>query len=554
MSIFKEHSYLPKLRAQLAAGSVDRREFLRTAALLGVSAAAAYGMAGQPAPALAQEALPKGGKLRIATRVFDVSDPHKITTLFASNAVRQTLEYLTKTGYDNVTRPYLLEGWEASDDLRTWTLKTRKAVKWRNGRQFTSDDVIWNLQRVLNPATGSSVLGLMSSYLLNQTPTGQTDDNGKPIVETSLWDASAIERVDAETVRLNLKQPQLALPEHLFHFPLGIIDPEEGGLKPGGNGTGPFELVDIEVGKRALFKSNPAYWGDKAHLDELEFIDLGDDSSAYVAAFTSGQVDGIHQVGTEMLPILTRIPDITIYDAVTAQTALARVQPDVAPFDDKRIRDALKLSVDAEEVVRIALGDSGTPAENHAVSPVHPDYAELPKQPVDIEGAKKLLAEAGYPGGIDLELTCRKDPAWEVAIVQALVEQWKAAGIRVKINILPVTEYAKVWLTVPFGFTAWAHRPLGVMTYSLAYRTGVAWNESHFSNAQFDELLTQAEGTLDIEARRPILAQLEKILQEDGPIIQPAWVKIYTAYRNSVEGGRQHPSRFIFGNELAIRS
>jgi peptide/nickel transport system substrate-binding protein len=552
MSEPKDHSYIPQLRSQLADKRLDRREFLRTATLLGVSAVAAYGMIGEAAPAFAQTALPKGGKLRIATRVFDVSDPHKAATLFASNTVRQTLEYLTKTGYDNITRPYLLESWKASDDLKTWTLNVRKEVNWRKGRQFTADDVIWNLKRVLDPATGSSVLGLMSSYLLQQTPSDKLDANGKPTTVTTLWDANAIERVDAHTVRLNLKQPQLAVPEHLFHFPLAMIDPEEGGLKPGGNGTGAFELTGIEVGRRATFKANPKYWGDGPYLDELEFIDLGDDSAAYIAALTSNQVDSIHQVGTEMLPILTRIPNVTIYDAETAQTALARVQPDKPPFDDKRIRDALKLAVDPAEVVRISLGQSGTVAENHAVSPVHPDYAPLPKKARDVAAAKDLLKQAGHPDGIDLEITCRKDPAWEVAIVQALVEQWKAAGIRVKINILPVTEYAKAWLTVPFGFTAWAHRPLGVMTYSLAYRSGVAWNESHFANPEFDTLLTQAEGTLDVEARKVIMAKLETILQEEGPIIQPAWVKIYTAYRSNVQGGRQHPSRYIFGNELAV--
>lgn len=550
----KDHGYLPTLRRQLSEGRLDRRDFLRTATLLGVSAAAAYSMVGMVAPAGAQPARRTGGKVRIATRVFDVGDPHTVSTMYASNTVRQTLEFLTKTGYDNVTRPYLLQSWEASEDLRTWTLNVRQGVDWRKGRRFVADDIVWNLRRLLDPATGSSALGLLSSYLLTQTPTGGKDAAGKPVVHTELWDADAIQRVDENTVRLNLKQPQLALPEHLFHFATAMVDPEEGGLRPGGNGTGAFELVDIEVGRRALFKANPGYWGDGPYLDALELIDLGDDASAAIAAIASGQVDAVHQAGTESLPILRQIPDIEIYEAVTAQTAIARVQYDVAPFDEPRLRKALKLSVDPAEVVRVALGENGSPAENHAVSPVHPDYAPLPPRPADVTGAKALLAEAGYPGGIDLEITCRADPAWEVAIVQALVEQWRAAGIRVAINIQPTTEYAHLWLTVPFGFTAWAHRPLGVMTYSLAYRSGVAWNESHFANPEFDRLLTEAEGTLDIDARRKIMAQLEAILQEDGPIIQPAWVKIYTAYRNTVEGGRQHPSRFLFADELSLKA
>ena len=107
--------------------------------------------------------------------------------------------------------------------------------------------------------------------------------------------------------------------------------------------------------------------------------------------------------------------------------------------------------------------------------------------------------------------------------MQAMVEQWKEAGIRVKINVMPSTQYWEVWTKVPFGFTTWAHRPLGVMSLALAYRTGVPWNESKYSNPEFDRLLTEAEGTLDVDARRELMAQLEKILQDDGPIVQPVW-------------------------------
>src|ERR1700732_3972959 len=104
-----------------------------------------------------------------------------------------------------------------------------------------------------------------------------------------------------------------------------------------------------------------------------------------------------------------------------------------------------------------------------------------------------------------------------------MVEQWKEAGIRVKINVMPSTQYWEVWTKVPFGFTTWAHRPLGVMTYSLAYRTGVPWNEAHWSSAEFNKLLTRAEGQLEVEERRKTMARLEEIMLEDGPIIQPIW-------------------------------
>jgi hypothetical protein len=97
-----------------------------------------------------------------------------------------------------------------------------------------------------------------------------------------------------------------------------------------------------------------------------------------------------------------------------------------------------------------------------------------------------------------------------------MVEQWKEAGIRVKINVMPSAQYWNVWTKVPFGFTTWAHRPLGTMVLSLAYRTGGAWNESNWSNAEFDKLITEAEGYLDVDKRRAVMAKLERSCSTKG--------------------------------------
>src|SRR5206468_10764743 len=123
------------------------------------------------------------------------------------------------------------------------------------------------------------------------------------------------------------------------------------------------------------------------------------------------------------------------------------------------------------------------------------------------------------------EITCIKDPDWESKAVTVMAGMWKKIGVKVKVNVLPAAQYWDIWNanTNPFAFTAWTHRPLGVMVLGLAYRTGVPWNESYWSNKKFDELLTKAEGTLDVEQRRAIMADLEKIMQEEGPIAQPLW-------------------------------
>jgi peptide/nickel transport system substrate-binding protein len=561
MRVTDEHVLVPTLKRQLVERQIDRREFVRYATLLGMAAPAAYAfvakVTGAPlaAPAAAQGTLPKGGTLRIAMRCQDLKSPHTYSWVESSNSARQVLDYLAVTGVDNVTRPSLIEKWEPSADLKTWTLRVRKSVKWHNGRPFTADDVIWNFKRVLDPKTGSSVLGLMKGFLLEDIETGEKDDKGNPKKSSRLWDAGAIQKVDDFTVRLNGKTAQLAVPEQLFHYPFLILDPAENGeFKVGSNGTGAFTLVENEVGRRQVLKARKqGYWGGGPYLDQLEFIDLGDDPAASVAALASKQVDGLYGADIVQLEALQKIPHVQMYQVTTAYTATARMQP-VKPFDDKRVRQAMRYAIDPNAVLQVAHRGLGQPGEHHHVSPVHPEYAKLPPPSRDVARAKKLLAEAGYPSGIDVEIICRPQPAWELLAVQTMVEQWKEAGIRVKINVMPSTQYWEVWTKVPFGFTTWAHRPLGIMSLALAYRSGGPWNESKYSNPEFDRLLTQAEGTLDVASRREIMSRLEAILQEDGPIVQPVWRAIFTFHDKRVQGFKPHPTLYIFGHQLAIQA
>src|SRR5215472_2249908 len=512
-----EHALVPTLKRQLAERQIGRREFVRYATLLGMAAPAAYAVAsritGEPlvSPAAAQGSLPKGGTLRLAMRCQDLKSPHTYSWVESSNSARQVVDYLTVTGVDNITRPGLIEKWEPSPDLKTWTLRVRKSVKWHNGRQFTADDVVWNIKRVLDPKTGSSVLGLMKGFLLEDYETGEKDDKGNPKKSSRLWDASAIQKVDDFTVKLNGKTAQLAVPEQLFHYPFLILDPAENGeFKVGSNGTGAFTLVENEVGRRQVLKARKQpYWGGGPYLDQLEFIDLGDDPAASVAALASKQVDGLYGADIVQLEALQKIPHVQMYQVTTAYTATARMQP-VKPFDDKRVRQAMRYAIDSNAVLQIAHRGLGQPGEHHHVSPVHPEYAKLPM------------------------------PSRDVA--------------RVKINVMPSTQYWEVWTKVPFGFTTWAHRPLGIMSLALAYRSGGPWNESKYANPEFDRLLTQAEGTLDVAARREIMARLETILQEDGPIVQPVWRAIFTFHDKRVQGFKPHPTLYLFGHQLAIQA
>lgn len=538
-----------KLRKQLAEGQVSRREFVRYAALLGVAAPVASKLAGLSPIASAQAAgMPQGGTLRMGTQVKDIKNPATYSWGgYDSNVSRQVVEYLTFTNKDNVTEPYLLEGWKASEDLKTWTLNVRKGVKWHNGDDFTADDVVWNLKRLTDASVGSSVVGLVKAYLLKEV----TGKDGKPTTE--LWDSNAIEKVDSHTVRLNCAAPQLAVPEHLFHYPAAMLYHGENGVfGAGSQGTGPFELVQAETGKIAVFKKAKSYWGDAANLDGMEFVDLGDDPAAQIAALASQQIHGLIWADPGQYDALKAMPHLQMYSVPTSQTAVMRMKVSEKPFDDARVRKAMKLGLDSAAIVQIALRGLGTEGDNMHVSPSHPDYHPIKPMGRDIAAAKKLLAEAGHPNGFETTLYVPNDIPWIVAQAQAAAEQWKDIGVKVNLNVMPGAQYWDVWTKVPMGATIWYHRPLGAMLIALAYRTGVPWNESGYSNKDLDSILTQVEGTLDIAKRRDLMLKIEEIMHEDGPICQPLWTNMFTFYDKKVQGVYPHPTNYFFGNKLAL--
>ncbi len=546
----RHHSYIKKLIEQFTTGRVDRREFLRTATLLGMSAAAAYTVAGRidgeafVKPARAD--MPKGGSLRVGLRVSDVSAAHALNWFMFSNTTFPVVQTLTRTGIDNVTRPHLCESWEPSEDLRTWTINLRKEAKWTSGRAFTADDVIWNLKHLLDPATGSSSYGLMKAYLLNETQEGET-------VKAELWDANALEKVDDFTLKLNLKVPQVAVPEHLFHYTNTMLDPAENGIyKVGSNGTGPYELVELEVQKKAVFKVKADYWGRPGYLDTVEFIDLGDDPAAALGALASKQVDGLYQIEQFQIDAVSALGHVQMFDAVTADTATLGLKVSQEPWSNPKVRQALRMAVDNAKVTAAAVRGAGVPAEHHHACPIHPEYAKLAPMEVNPEKAKQLLAEAGYPDGIDAEVHCIAEPQWESAAVQAIVDQAAQAGFRFKVNVTPSAQFWDIWDKVPVSHSSWSHRPLAIQLYALVYRTGAKWNLFEWSNKEFDDLLVQAEGLADVEKRREVMVKIETLLQNDGPMLQSLWRKLQTAYDKKVQGFAMHPSGCIFIEDLAV--
>lgn len=526
--------------SQYAKGSMSRRQFLRYSAALG-GGALAFGMLNPLDRALtlalrAQEEMApvRGGNLSVGAFVntsrFD--DPARLDSIFASNVVRQICDYMVVLDADLVLRPSLAESWTPSEDGLDWTFTLRQGVTFNHGKVFNADDVVFTFERLIDPDTGSAFSGA-ASYV------------------------TGVEKIDDQTVRFHTNRVAADFPYTLFLYVAAVLPADwPGDFLANPWGTGPFILEEHVADERVAFRRREDYWQMGAdgeplpYLETLEFLTYQDDL-ARLSAIQEGTLQ-ISNAPAELRPQIEAIPGIVYTPVQTANHDIAVMKYNEEPWTDDRVREAFKLCFDRQAYIDTRFLGLGIPAADHPIAEGMYPLAPTDQQPrqQDYEQARTLLTEAGYENGFDLTLLYidpQSDGGYTEPFAVFMAAQLEPAGIRVTLQ--PDPDYWGKWLADwgPFhlGASNWGQKNTASELFNLAYRTGAIWNESHWSNEEFDSLLTALDQELDPETRTQQLAQMCDILASEGPMMIPCFRQDAAALSSRLHF-RLHPQSFTW--------
>lgn len=487
----------------------------RIAARRGVRRAAALGLAGALLATLAACSSGSGSgtgdsgqTLRVAVKggSGDTLDPH-ITPATQGDLVRigNLYDGLTAYGHDGKLEYRLAESMTPNADATVWTIALRDDVKFHDGSALTADDVVASIARIKNPdnaAKGAPLLAFIP-------------DEG-------------VKAIDEHTVEIALGAPYGPFPELWASPYLDIVPADFDPAKP--VGSGPFEYSEFVPGQHSLFTANEDYWDGAPKVGALDVITF-DDNQAQINALEGGQIDIASSVNFADVPALEKTPGVEILENKSQQFLPIYMRTDLAPFDDPKVRQALRLVVDRQEMIDVALNGYGTVAND--MLGLTEDGPDLPQRTQDIAQAKQLLAEAGQ-SDLSVELTVANGLPGMVESAQVFAEQAAEAGVTVTINKLDETSYLDKYTEWPLGVDFFTTDHLGLIP--LLMLPDATFNLAHWDDPEYVELSKQMFAEPDEAKRAELLSRMRTIEYERGGLIVWGWVSVLNAYSDKVQG------------------
>ncbi|WP_427005767.1 ABC transporter substrate-binding protein [Pseudarthrobacter sp. H2] len=494
-----------------------RKVTLITALAMSVSltglSACSTGASSDPAAAAATSAPKSGGDMRVGIvggSSKDTLDAHAPVT--HPDEARAIQLYDTLASYDNDHKIQLAltDAITPSTDAKTWTVHLRAGLKFSDGKPITAEDVVFTFKRITDPKSPMAGATALSTL-----------------------DRDALKASDAQTVVFSFTSPYATFPDTVAQYTAGIVPVGYDPQKP--VSSGPFMVDSFTPGQQSVFVKNPNYWrAGQPYLDKVTIIDFPDDT-ARVNALLGGQVDAIDQLPLGQVNVVKANPAMKVLESATGSWLPFTMRVDQAPFDDPKVREAFRLIVDRKQMVDQVLGGHGT-IGNDMYGPFDACFpSDAAQRQQNIEKARQLLAEAGK-SNLSVDLVTSPAAAGLVEAAQVFAEQAKAAGVTVNVKkVDPGEFYGDQYLKWSFSQDFWFTRDYLPQTAASGL-PGAPYNETHWNDKEWTDLVTKAQATTDATARCGLIKQANKIEFDRGGYIIWGFPNSVDAYSSAVQG------------------
>ena len=445
----------------------------------------------------ARAAPKKGGQLRVGMaggNTTDSLDPATYVdsgTYLVGNASKDSLAQFSST---NEVAPGLAEAWESSKDAKRWVFRLRKGITFHSGKALTAQDVIASINHHRGENSKSSFVDVVK-------PIEKIEADGERNIVFTLKEGNA-------------DFPAVAADVHLSILPANG-DQVDATTK---DGTGAYILEEFEPGVRATFKRNPNYWDPNAGFVEAAEVLFIADVAARMNALRTGRVDVINRVDAKSAGLLGRVSGIAIEEAKGGQHNVFCMFVDAKPFDDVNVRLALKYAINRQEMVDKVLSGHGYVGNDHPISKTNKYFdKDLPQREYDPDKAKFYLKKAGLTS---LEVPLSVSEAGFAGSTDAGVLYESSAeqcGITIKLTREPNDGYFEnVWMKKPFTVDYWSGHNTADLMFSFGYAAEAPYNETHWKNPRFNELLVAARSETDEAKRAPMYHEMQRLVHDDG--------------------------------------
>ena len=503
--------------------SPSRRQVLGGAAgAVALGALAACGSSkssSSSSPSAAASGTPKrGGNFRVGVSgggAKDIFDGQNIIT--KPDQARLVTAFETLVNYDeNYKLVYDGLAEEVTQDKPSqWTIKLRKGVEFHNGKTLNADDVIYSLQRITTKKNGLTGYASLASV-----------------------DPKQIKKMDDQTVRMTLKTPDSTIADALAAYTSGIVPAGYRTYPSPQIGTGPYRLQKFTPGQQSVSTRNENYWRTgQPYFDQVTVIDFPD-ATAQVNALLAGQIDAMTDLPASQVAVAKSHGTIAVLVSKTGGWLPLCMAVDAPPFNDNRVRQAMRLVVDRQAMVQQVLSGYGSIA-NDLYAPFDPAFnSGLPQRARDVEQAKSLLKQAGHEN-LTVDLHTTPGGAGMVSTATVFATQAKDAGITVNIRNDP-NFYGDQYLKLPFSVDFWGTRNYLQQVAQGSLPTS-PYNETHWPpksgpGSNFTSLYQQAVAATDAAKRTELIHEMQKLEYENGGYIIPFYGDLVDAASTKVKG------------------